>query len=145
MIGGAGISAFGSLQQGNAADSAARYNAAMAEANAEISRKQGLEDERRFRIASRKRLGTARAAIGASGITLDGSALDTLEQNARMMEQDAISIRTGSEMRATGLEADARLQSMYGESAKRGSYYGAAADLLGGATDVGAYRAMKRT
>lgn len=142
---GTGMQVLGGLQQGNAAKGAADYNATLGKANAEITRKQALEDERRFRVGSRQRLGSARASIGASGVTLDGSALETLEQNARMMEEDAITIRTTGNMKALGYQADAKLQSFYGDQAQKASYYGAAAALLGGATDIGAYRAMKRT
>ena len=145
MAGGAGLQALGSIQQGNAAAGAAKYNAIMADANAEISRKQAFEDERRFRVASRQRLGAMKARIGASGGALDGSALDVLQDAATRMEEDAISIRTTGELRALGYEGDSQLQSMYGKSQKQAGYYGAAAELLGGASDIGTYRAMKRT
>ena len=84
-----------------------RRQARVSRQNARIVREQGAEDARRFRIFADKKLGSARAAVGASGIQLAGSALDSIAETARNLELDALSIEYEAEVRAMNLESQA--------------------------------------
>lgn len=135
---GSAVSAIGSIVQGQAASDAAGFNAQVAEQNATMTRQQGAEDERRFRVSAKKHLGDMRANYGASGIQLDGSALAILEESAATAELDALTIKHGANVRARAYEQEADLARYSGRQAKIGSYFGAGSSLLlGGAQAFG--------
>lgn len=130
----AGISgiakAAGSVAEGNAARNAGEFNAQIAENNARLSRQQAAEDERVFRVSSRKELGSIRSGYAAGGITSEGSAQDVLEESAANAELDALKIKHGGEVRAKGFEADAELSRAKGEAAQTSATFSAAGSLL---------------
>jgi hypothetical protein len=131
---GAGLSAVSALSQGAAASSAAKYNATLYERNAQITRQAAQAQEDRQRRLATMRAGANRAAIGASGVTTEGSALDLLEANAVQEELDALMIRWNGETASGDMEANARLQRASGRAARFNSFAGAgSALLLGGA------------
>ena len=78
LIGGT-IGAIGAYNQGKSAYQSSIYNAQIDEQNAQQVRQQGFEEERRQRVISRKMIGDIRSGYGASGVTLEGSAADVLE------------------------------------------------------------------
>jgi hypothetical protein len=121
------LSAF---HEGEAQGQAADYNAQAATQNAEQTRLQAKEEERRARIAGRKHLGSMRAGYGASGVQMDGSALDVLEESARNVELDALTIRHAGEVRARGFENEAVLERMRGKNARKGGMLKAAGILF---------------
>ena len=130
--GAAGSGFFGfvsTLMTGESMKQASDYNAKVAIQNAAISRQQGIEEARRTRVIGRKVLGEARAAYGASGIGLSGSALDVLAESASKNELDALTIEHESEARARMFEADAAMQRHQGKIAKRNSYLKAASQF----------------
>lgn len=144
LIGGTLVSAMGAIQQGNAAAAAADYNARLAEQNATIATQQAAEKERQQRILARKQIGSARAAYGASGVTMEGSPLDVLEESAYNSELDALTLRYGGQIESMGLRNQAALERMQGKSAKTAGYMNAGSSLLlGGAKAYGSYAAGK--
>lgn len=131
---GTALSAASFLQQGAAAKASARYNSALYERNAQIAQQNAQFQEDRQRRMAAQRMGSNRAAIGASGVTMDGSALDILESNAAQEELDALMIRWNGTNAAGDLMGNAGLQRAQGANAQTGSYIGAgSALLLGGA------------
>lgn len=134
IVGGA-MGAIGALQQGAAAQQAGEYNARIAEQNALLSRQQAASEEQRQRLFAKKEIGSIRAAYGASGVT-GGSSLDVLAESAANAELDALNIRHGGEMRSQGYLAQARLDRMGGENARRSSRWMAASTLLGSAAQA---------
>lgn len=137
----AGISATAVLAQGSAAEASGEYNAQIAEQNAELSEQQAAEAERRFRISSRRQLGSMRAAYSASGVILEGSPLDILEESAYTAELDALTIREGGRTQAAAFEAEARLAQLEGRQAVRTSQLSAFAELTGGGARAFSMRA----
>jgi len=125
-----GLQAIGSIRQGNAQAASARYNANLADQNAQIALQQGAENARRQRIVNTKQLGAIRANVGASGVTLDGSPLDVLEESARAAELDALSIEHQGQLQAWGYQNSASLYRQNARQALTGGYMGAAAALL---------------
>lgn len=127
---GAGVNAFAALFEGEATARAAEYNAQIERLNATIARQNAAEAERRFRRMSKKRMGSMRAARGASGLALDGSALDAMADSAMQEELDALTVRYQGEMQARTHEANARMAEMEAKSARASGAFNAIASLV---------------
>ena len=138
---GAGLNIFGAIQQGEDEKRAANFNADQAEREAIQTLTTAKEDERRLRAITRKEIGSMRANVGASGVTMDGSILDILQESAANAELDALSIKNQGEMKSTALRNDARMQRYYGETAGSRALLGALGGAVGGASQ---YYAMRR-
>jgi hypothetical protein len=136
------MQAMGAIQQGNAAEAAGDYNAQIAEQNAILARQQAAEEERRFRVESTKRLGAMRAAYSASGVTLEGSPMDVLEESMRISELDALTIRQGGRASEAAYRQEAQLSRMQGRAGQQAGQLSAAAELLRGGSS---YYQMRRT
>jgi hypothetical protein len=132
---GSGISAIGSLQQGNAASSAAQYNAKTAERSAELTLAQTAENERRQRALFEQQLGDITATQGNSG-TFGGSNLTVLANSAANAELEALTTRYEGEFRAKMFEEQAQLLELQSKQAKKAGNIGALGSLLGGATKI---------
>lgn len=138
---GAGVSAYGAIQQGKAANNAAKYNAQVLENNAQMARDRAALEEIRARQVGKLSLSKARAAIGASGVTAEGSPLDALSFSAQNAEQDALLVRHAGEVEATNYTNDAALQRYQGKQAKKASYLSAGSELLSGVGRAAGYYA----
>lgn len=156
-IGSTVMGGIGAIQQGNAAAEAGRYNARVADMNAEMSRRRAKDaQERGAREEQRKRQEVATikgqqvAAMAANGVDLTfGSPLETLRDTAILGEIDALSIRKNAareaydhEVAAVNGKADATLSRMNADASQTGGYLAAAGTILGGASD--AYSKYKR-
>lgn len=137
-IAGAVVQAVGAIRSAQSASAAADYNAQIAERNAALARDQAASDEQRQRIQARKQLGAMRAGYGASGVTLDGSPLDVLENSAAEAELDALTIRYKGEVSALGYRTESAQQRARSANATTEGYYNAGSALLqGGAKAYG--------
>lgn len=150
------VGAAGSIQQGKAANAAAKYNANVAEMNARISDNRARDALERGKIeeqAKRREIsqfkGRQEAAMAANGVDLSfGSPLDALVDTAMVGEIDALTVRSNANREAYGHKVDAanktaqaNLSKMEGKAAKTGSYWSAAGTLLSGAGDAwGSYK-----
>lgn len=130
--------------QANAALAAGKVNAQNAEFNAELVKKQAIDAAQRFRVSARKDQARQVASISAAGVRLEGSALDVLQENARLAEEDAQNIEMqGLEERNAYLR-QASYYRLGGQQAARAAGLGAAANLLsGGAQVYGQYNRLK--
>jgi hypothetical protein len=131
------VSAVGAIQQGKAAQASAKFNADMMSRNAQIARQQAAAEEEKHRRLTYMRQGAARAAYGASGVSIEGSPLDILEQSAAQEELDALNIRYRGEIGAQSSEGQAALSSMSGDAAMQAGYIGAGSSILLGASKAG--------
>lgn len=131
------LGAIGAINEGKSAKIAGDYNARVAEQNAVYSRQQAVEEERRSRVVSRKFLGDMRASYGASGITLEGSALDVLGESAANAELDALTIRSGGEAKYASYQNEAGNERLAGRNALKSSRLKAAGYLIQGAQKAG--------
>ena len=142
------LGAAGQMQQANAASAAAKYNAQVAEMNAEISERRaksvieaGKSEEQQQRQKVQQLLGQQQAGMAASGVDITfGSPLDTIVDTAVMGELDALTIRTNTYREAYNARVDAANQRAGAElyryeakAARQGGYLGAAGTVLGGA------------
>jgi hypothetical protein len=147
MIASTAFQAFGTIQEGRAAKSAANYNAQVAERNAQYADYQakdatarGAEDERRQRVKTQQMIGTQRAQMAANGMDLsDGDGLNIQTQTAQQGTVDALIIRQNAEREAFGYKtnsynfrAEAGMQRAAGKNAVRSSYISALGTTLSG-------------
>ena len=86
------------------------------------------------------------AGYGASGVTLEGTPLDVLEESAANAELDALTIRHQGELAARGYENTATLDTFAASGARTGGYISAVDELLtGGAKLYNIYNPPKLT
>lgn len=131
------IQAGGALRQGEARYQAAEFNARVAEDNARIAKLQSAEEERRLRVQSRKELGRARASISASGVQLEGSPLEVLQESAANAELDALAIRHRGDLTQQAFRREAAIERFRGQNARLNSRFQAAGLLLGAGGSIG--------
>ena len=146
MLVSAGVSAMGSIQEGQAAKAqadaqakASEYNAAVTRIQADVARQQAGAREEQQRRGARQVMGRQRAAIAQSGVGFIGSALDIAEQSAAAAELDALTMRYEGELAARGLLAQAegdlygaKVQRAAGKQAQTAGYLQAGSTLLTG-------------
>lgn len=145
-----GLSAYGQIQQGNAAMESARYqsavqrnNAIMEENRATQERMKGDTEAAQKRREVARLIGAQRAGVGASGVEMSGSYLDVLTDSATQGALDVAMIRYNAETRArdyefsaSNLRAQSALTLAEGRNAKSASRIGAFGTLLGTASSV---------
>lgn len=148
---GTGLSIFGAIQQGNAADAAAQYQANVATVNANIAKKNA---DRVQQTAAQEQLQQDQTALGlfgeqeagqaASGLSVkSGSFIATRRSARKLARLDAANIRQQGDVAAYGYRTDAANQQSsaefsraQGKSALTASYLDAASSLIGGATSL---------
>jgi len=135
-VASAAVSAAGAIAQGNAAKASANYNAAVARQNADIARANAAADADKQERQGGLLAGRQRAAIGASGITPEGSPLEVMADSALESELDALTTNYRGELQARSYGQNATLQGMRGGAAQTAGYIGAGATLLSGASKV---------
>ena len=151
IIGGAistAVSVAGTVAQAEAQADQAEFNQAMAqrearrrEQRAETQREAGKERAERLRSRGEEARGTARAAIGASGIDLgSGTTTDVLADEARKAELQAQDELFQTEMQALDTESAARTSRFEAERAgqrasslRSGGFFQAGSTLATGA------------
>ena len=138
VVAGAGVlmSYYGQQEQAKAARKAGKLNAADAMENAQLALERSKEDERVFRLSFKRDQARNIAAIGASGIKLEGSPLEVLQDNAAMAEGDAINIRRGGEQQRDSYLRQANMFRQGANATARAAQIQGAATLLSGATSV---------
>lgn len=147
QIAGAVMSAVGALQQGRSASQAANYNAQIMQQNAQIAQQNAADQARQADRETYLRLGSIRAAQGASGGAAgEGSVLDVIGDVAAQSELEKQNILYRGELAARGYGNTAALDRYSGETASRTSYWKAGAELLGGGGKAySTYISLKRT
>ncbi len=128
LVGMAGANSQAAGQQ-----AAANYKAAVGRQQATMDLAQAAEDERRGRIAGKASLGAIRSGVAASGVQLEGSALEVLESSASNAELDALTIRHQGQMKAWAHMAGAELDMLEGRNAREAGNFASAGYLLKGA------------
>jgi hypothetical protein len=124
------VTAYGQKRGGDAADDIAARNAAVAEEEGRAAKKKAEFDEALHRERVRQALSTQRAAVGASGIELSGSAALGLEESAMQGELDALVIRHGGEIEQQRAASAAGIERAIGKDVKKASRIGAGTTLL---------------
>lgn len=147
-LAGTALGAVGQVQQGQAAAASARYNAKVADMNAQISERRARDALERGKLEEQKKrtqvqqvIGRQKAAMAANGVDVGfGSPLDVLVDTATLGEVDALTIRSNTareaydfKVQAANGRADANLSRMNASSASTAGFLNAGATLLTGA------------
>lgn len=116
-----------------------RYNARVAENQAQETRRAGTEAENIQRRKTALLLSKQRAQLGASGVELgSGSALQLQDDTQTLGEVDALRIRSGVDAQVSALETGVALTLNQGDAAASAGVNSAAGTLLsGGAAVIG--------
>jgi hypothetical protein len=93
MVAGGALSAIGKISEANANADAAEFNAGQADRNAELTREKTTLDVDKERFKNRLQIGGIRAAYGASGLTMDGTPQEVLEQNQAIALKNEVAIQ----------------------------------------------------
>lgn len=151
-IAGAGVSAIGAIQQGQAASDAYAYKAQVAANNAAIGRQRAVQEIQAGEIAAvnqglktRAKVASEKAQQGAAGIDVNtGSAAMVREGTAELGMLDSLTIRSNAAKRAwaaqvdaSNSEAQAQMDRAASENVETAGYINAAGSLLSGASTVG--------
>ncbi|WP_428247216.1 hypothetical protein [Ferrovibrio sp.] len=124
------------LMQGVTGAQQGKYNAAMAERQADETRAAAAVEEQRQRIRAQSVLSAQRARIAASGVDLEGSPLLAMEEGAANAEFDALAIRYSGSSQEARLRAQASLDRWSGQRALIGGILGAGATVAGGKSSI---------
>jgi len=126
------VSGAGSLVQGQDANTAGNYNARMLAMQAHTAQSQALADEQTQRRQAREVLGEQAASLAQAGGGYGGTTAGVIDQSAVNAELDALNIRYGGTMKASGLLAQAAAARYAGKAGRTQSYFLAGSDLLKG-------------
>jgi len=119
---GSGIGAIAAIQSG-------RASAKIEKQNAIIAQQRAIAEAGQHRIDTMRKLGSTRAAYGASGVELTGSASDVLSD-------DALTAGRENSLILWGGQAEANSARMRGNAARARGYGQGASTLLTGAVDT---------
>lgn len=107
-----------------------RSQASTARANAQLSLDRSRIEAQRYEATKRRRLGTIRARIGASGTTFSGSNLDVLADRAAEEEYNRMLILYGGQAEASQSKAQAKNLKGRADAALLGGLSSGIADSL---------------
>ncbi len=132
------VGAVGSLMKGQSESDALDYQAKIQANNAEMARRKATMDADRQQMIAGQKIGGITADYAASGVDVhtSGSVLSILGASASNSELDRQNILHGGDIRAINYENQSSLDRVAGGNALTGSYYGAAASLIGGAAKM---------
>ena len=134
---GTAVTAYGQYQAGQAQERALNYQAAVQERNAQIARQNAEYDAQRQSARLRRAIGSQRAAVLASGIQMEGTALELQQDTVQQAEMDRLAILYGGEINYQNARSEAELSRMQGKAAGQAGATAAFGTILGGAANVG--------
>lgn len=142
-VAAAGVSAVGSIMQGNAQARADNYNAEVEKQNADSARAAAAAQAQQTERDNARKMGQITAAYGASGIDPNqGSPLDVMADMADEGELSKRLVLYQGEVDARAAGQRATLDTMQGKSAQTAGYISAGSTLLSaGARVAGNYAA----
>lgn len=138
------VTAASAIGQGKFAEGMGEYNAAMSEDQAKNARAAADLKEQQHREQTKSLLSSQRAAVGASGIDLEGSSVSFMEETAADAELDSLLIRHSGTVEEAQYRAQAAADRAEGKAAKRAGYISATASVLNGASKVASMYAGKQ-
>lgn len=135
---GSVASAFGAFKQGQAAQTAANYNAQINLNAANSAEVTGQQEAGRLYDINRRKMATAQNQMGASGALLDiGSPVDVMADLAGQAALDEEIARWRGRVAATGYRNEANAQTFAGQQAYKAGLAKAGTMLLSGFGRVG--------
>lgn len=138
-----GLSAAGSIMQGNAQAKAAEAQARVAENNRKMAEnavseagKEGAREQMRFRQNAAQFAASQESQLAASGVALSGSAANVLADTAMGIEQDADMIRFNSLKKRWGYQVEATNYANEASAAKASAKNARLSGRIGAATSL---------
>jgi len=129
--------AYQQVQEGKYQEGVAKYNARLAEDEAQRTRNAATEEEGKRRRITAELLAKQTAQLGASGVSLNsGSALQLQTDTIELGEVDALRIRDTGDQQFNASQSEARLTRSQGDNARSDSTLRATNTLFGGAADL---------
>lgn len=133
LAGSSILSAAGSIQSGDAQQTAANAQAAQDDQSATSVQQQGYQTAKRIRTQGASTVSAATAALSASGVDVSqGSANDVRQKIDQNAQQDALNTILSSDSKATNLRSQADLERQGGANAATAGKLGAVSSLLKG-------------
>jgi len=129
---GTAVTAYGQYQAGQAQERALNYQAAVQERNAQIAKQNAEYDAQRQESRLRRAIGSQRAAVLASGIQMEGTALELQQDTVQQAEMDRLAILYGGETNYQNARSEAELSRMQGKAAGQAGTTAAFGTVLGG-------------
>jgi len=135
-IAGAGLSAYGSIQAGKAQQQQSEYNAKVAENNAIAQSQETDYQIDRLRENQKRSQSAQLAAIGKSGLSVEGSFEDVINDSNISQDLDALALQYRGNTAVNRFSAQAELQRATGKNARSESKFGAVSSILSGTTSA---------
>ena len=129
---GTAVTAYGQYQAGQAQERALNYQAAVQERNAQIAKQNAEYDAQRQESRLRRAIGSQRAAVLASGIQMEGTALELQQDTVQQAEMDRLAILYGGDINYQNAKSEAELSRMQGKAAGQAGTTAAFGTVLGG-------------
>lgn len=140
-VAAAGVSTYSAIQQSQAAEDAANYNAAVQRNQASAANAEATAEAAKSRDRTKRLLAAQRAQFAKSGGSLSGSALDVLYDSALQSELNTQTIQYRGARQATTYLDASRLHSMQAANARGSRGLVATGTILGGLGQAaGTYR-----
>ena len=134
---GAGLSAYGQYEAGQAGAKINLFNARVAVFQALNAVERGQRNESRLRLAVRGIIGAQRSAFAAAGVDVNtGSAAEIQADTAALGEQDALTIRNNAALEAWGYRTQAEISRYQAKVQKRAATFGVISTILGSGADI---------
>ena len=157
MIASTAMAAYGSIQQGKVASanakaqqSAYNYNAAIESQNASTAGAVATSREQQVCQQNQEQMGNIRAAMAEGGLN-GGTSTGVANQSAVSGEMNALNTRYAGILQSNNFRNESTLESYQGRvagvnagQAKQAGYWGAATDILQGASSMYAYQTGTR-
>lgn len=124
------IGILSALYSGYAQSTAANKNAKIEERKGRRAKENAKINAMRIRRDTRRRIGAAKAAIGANGIAFEGSAMDILEAGELQGERDAQTVLRLGEQAADDAAINAEVDRQRARNAETGALLQSASVLL---------------
>jgi hypothetical protein len=122
--------------QSDMAKKVAKYNAAVAENQAALAKNAGEVQAQQREASTRRLLASQRVAVGASGVSTEGSPLSVMMDSSTQGAYEASLIRYGGEEQSAALFGEAGIQRFYGaygaQQAQEAGAYRVGTTLLSG-------------
>lgn len=134
MAAGTAISAYGAYQQGKMQRDLNEYNAQIAENNKVLADQQHAIDFKEHQKRYRRLLGKQRVSYAKSGVAIEGSAIDVIEEGAIDSAWQVAIMKYNRDVKKAGYTASAQRSRFVGDSAYYAGKWNAAGSLLTGGT-----------
>ena len=136
MAAGTAVSAYSAYQQGKMQRDLNEYNAKIAENNKILADRQYAIDYRENEKRYRRLLGKQRVGYAKSGVTMEGSVIDVIEDSALANAWEVAKMKYNRDVKKAGYTASAAKSRFVGESAYYTGKMNAAGTLLTGGTET---------